>query len=182
MPVLGATLLSLLGAIVAFFSVLAALDGTLTAPWPSAPESRVGAFAAPRLSLVATASHTTLRPIPVTIAPDSVVGAPAAHRAGTDALATARKGAIVAPLVRRAPFEPTPASDEPAPPAQSKAIAKAPSPPQPRVATRSPFAPEARSALGGPRPAPPRAAPATGTKARSILERTPPTAPTNPTP
>lgn len=156
MSLLGATFLSLLGAIITFFSVLAALDGVATAPWPTTPTSRVGAFAAPGLAAASATGLAVLRPIPVTNSATESRAAPAEPRAHGNRQTPPRQTAIVAPLVRRAPASVVLASDEPQEAPVLKTAKPTAPPPQPRLAARKPFAPETRSALGGPLPATPR--------------------------
>jgi len=181
LSVLGAALLSLFGAIVAFFSTLAVLDGAFLTTWLSTSQSRIGAFAAPGLSIVGPANLATLRPITVPIAPAAVNSSAAAEAAAVETNAAPRKGALVAPLVRRAPPTPVLAWDETQPVAQPTAIAKTTTPRQPRLATRK-LAPELRSALGGPLPASSGQAASTPTKSPTRLAPTREPSPQGPSP
>ncbi|MGE0701575.1 MAG: hypothetical protein AB7O57_20940, partial [Hyphomicrobiaceae bacterium] len=111
MPIIGAMLLSLTGAIIAFFSVLTALDGGRIS-WPGASsDSRVAAFALPGLATAHPDSLTALRPVPVKIA---LPAEPAVARPSLGSVAAAAsaagapttKAAWVAPVARRVPREP----------------------------------------------------------------------------
>jgi hypothetical protein len=182
LPVFGAVLLSLFGAIVAFFSTLALLDGTFVSTFPSTSQSRIGAFAAPGLSVIGPASLATLRPISVPIVPATGTTSPGAEPASVETPTASRKSAIVAPLVRRAPPTPVLASDETQPVTQPSAIAKAPTSPQLHIATRKLIAPELRSALGGPLPASSVQAAPAATKPRPRLAPTRESSPQGPSP
>lgn len=150
MRMFGAFGLSLAGAIVTFFTVLAALDDEPMAMLGIGDRSRVAAFATPGLATATAGSLATLRPVPATIERGDESPRPLATKAGPEVLDPARS-AWVPPISRRAPKDPTPGT----PGEASSAVASAQAKPQkPAVRPALPGLETAsRSALGGPRPA-----------------------------
>lgn len=195
MRIVGALILSLAGAITSFLAVLTILDVNPHAILDASRQSRIGAFAEPRLESALIRDLAVIRPIPAAIEPTREVSSRDQARDFTAAsgprgvvgssvrsMTSEAKGAFVAPIVRRLPSDPdavAPAPLEPtiegllaaaeAPPRAPTASAGAAAEPAPRLAARSgaAFDRHSRSALGGPRPTPP-ASPAKAAKPAKV--------------
>jgi hypothetical protein len=150
-----ALLLSIAGAIAAFWSALLVLEGA-SLPWVGLSEStRIAAFASPELRMAQSESLTALRPVPVTGAAGDEKSAQRAHgpyplraafEASTEPVA---RSAWVPPITRRQPQE-----RSAFPTVEAAAVTSSES--RPKASPRRPLPDletSTRSALGGPRPA-----------------------------